>query len=204
VWQVPNLNPIGGTGEEATGHGTQKSVELMRRAILNNSVSGDIVYDPFLGSGTTLVAAEKTDRVCYGIDIDPRYVDVIIRRWQQLTGKQAILAGDQPELRGNHSGASAACRTSVVMARPSLNPTEDQRRMVKSMAAVGTHHEGIALKIGCTAEDPTLTFQKRVGLRRHRGQLHGRPDSIQDGDLEGDDRATDQTAYNDEQENIND
>jgi DNA modification methylase len=95
VWQVPNLNPIGGTGEEATGHGTQKPVELMRRAILNNSASGDVVYDPFLGSGTTLIAAEKTDRVCYGIDIDPRYVDVIVRRWQQLTGKHAVLEGDQ-------------------------------------------------------------------------------------------------------------
>jgi len=94
IWQVPNLNPIGGSGEEATGHGTQKPVELMRRPILNNSVPDDIVYDPFLGSGTTLIAADKTDRVCYGLDIDPRYVDVIVRRWQQLTGKQAVLESD--------------------------------------------------------------------------------------------------------------
>jgi DNA modification methylase len=91
VWQIPNLNPIGGTGEETTGHGTQKPVELMRRAILNNSVPANIVYDPFLGSGTTLIAAEKTDRICYGIDIDARYVDVIVRRWQQLTGNRAVL-----------------------------------------------------------------------------------------------------------------
>jgi len=94
IWQVPNVNPIGGSGEEATGHGTQKPVELMRRPILNNSVPDDIVYDPFLGSGTTLIAADKTDRVCYGLDIDPRYVDVIVRRWQQLTGKQAVLESD--------------------------------------------------------------------------------------------------------------
>src|SRR6266699_854868 len=79
VWQVANLNPIGGASEEPkTGHGTQKPVELMRRPVLNNSVRGDVVYDPFLGSGTTLVAAETTDRLCYGMDIDPAYVDVIV------------------------------------------------------------------------------------------------------------------------------
>ena len=95
VWQVANLNPIGGSTEEPiTGHGTQKPLELMRRPILNNSVRGDVVYDPFLGSGTTLIAAETTDRICYGLDIDPAYVDVIIRRWQQLTGKQAVLEQD--------------------------------------------------------------------------------------------------------------
>lgn len=91
---VANLNPIGGSSEEPkTGHGTQKPVELMRRPILNNSVRGDIVYDPFLGSGTTLIAAETT-RICYGLDIDTVYLDVIVRRWQQLTGKHAVLEGE--------------------------------------------------------------------------------------------------------------
>ncbi len=95
VWQIANLNPFGGSRqEEATGHGAQKPVELMRRPILNNSVRGDIVYDPFLGSGTTLIAAASTDRICYGLEIDPRYVDVIIRRWQKFTGKAAVLDGD--------------------------------------------------------------------------------------------------------------
>jgi DNA modification methylase len=94
LWQVANLNPFGGSPEEATGHGTQKPVELMRRPILNNSVRGEIIYDPFLGSGTTLVAAHSTDRICFGIDIDPRYVDVTIRRWQKLTGKVAVHASD--------------------------------------------------------------------------------------------------------------
>jgi DNA modification methylase len=63
----------------------------MRRPILNNSSRGAIVYDPFLGSGTTVVAAEVTERICYGLEIDPGYVDVIILRWQNLTGKQAVL-----------------------------------------------------------------------------------------------------------------
>jgi DNA modification methylase len=66
----------------------------MRRPILNNSRRGDTIYDPFLGSGTLLVAAEVTDRICYGLDIDPHYVDVIVTRWQKLTGKQATLEGD--------------------------------------------------------------------------------------------------------------
>lgn len=108
LWQIANLNPIGGTGEEVTGHGTQKPLELMRRPILNRSVRGDVVYDPFLGSGATLLAAEKTDRICYGLDIDPRYVDVIVRRWQQVTGKQALLEGD-----GRFFDQMAAGRQSV-------------------------------------------------------------------------------------------
>jgi DNA modification methylase len=95
IWQVANLNPIGGSTEEPiTGHGTQKPLELMRRPILNNSRRGDVVYDPFLGSGTTLIAAEETDRICLGMEIDTAYVDVIVRRWQELTGKQAVLEGD--------------------------------------------------------------------------------------------------------------
>jgi DNA modification methylase len=73
LWQVANLNPIGGSREEeATGHGTQKPLELMRRPIENHTDRGGIVYDPFLGSGTTLAAAESMGRVCYGSDIEPR------------------------------------------------------------------------------------------------------------------------------------
>jgi DNA modification methylase len=66
----------------------------MRRPIVNNSAPGEAVYDPFLGSGTTLIAAELTRRICFGIDIDPRYCDVVIERWQRLTGSAAILDGD--------------------------------------------------------------------------------------------------------------
>jgi DNA modification methylase len=95
LWSVANLNPFGGNTEEArTGHGTQKPIELMRRPIINHTERGDIIYDPFLGSGSTLQAAELTGRVCYGLDIDPKYVDVIVRRWQDLTGRPATLEGD--------------------------------------------------------------------------------------------------------------
>jgi DNA modification methylase len=92
VWDVANLNPHGGNREEQqTGHGTQKPIEVMRRPILNHTERGDVVYDPFLGSGTTLIAAEATERVCYGLEIDPQYCDVIVRRWQDFTGRQATL-----------------------------------------------------------------------------------------------------------------
>ncbi len=72
-----------------TGHGTQKPIECMARPIRNHGVRGDHVFDPFLGSGTTLVAAEQLERVCHGVEIDPRYCDVIVQRWEALTGKSA-------------------------------------------------------------------------------------------------------------------
>ena len=71
------------------GHGTQKPVECMKRPIENNSSPGQAVYDPFLGSGTTIIAAEMTGRVCYGLEIDPKYCDVIVQRWENFTGKKA-------------------------------------------------------------------------------------------------------------------
>ncbi len=85
---------MGGSDEEKYDHPTQKPVELMRRPILNHTNRGELVYEPFLGSGTTLAAAEVTERVCYGIELDPKYADVVVQRWQQLTGKQATLDGD--------------------------------------------------------------------------------------------------------------
>ena len=77
-----------------TGHSTQKPIECMRRPIENNSQPGDAVYEPFSGSGTTLIAAEQTGRRCYAMEMSPQYVDVAVRRWQDFTGKQATLDGD--------------------------------------------------------------------------------------------------------------
>ena len=68
-------------------------VELMRKPILNHTKPGELIYEPFLGSGTTLAAADITGRVCYGLELDPKYVDVTVSRWQDLTGKQATLEG---------------------------------------------------------------------------------------------------------------
>jgi DNA modification methylase len=83
-----------GNQDTETVHGTQKPVECMRRPIRNNSKPGEAVYDPFLGSGTTLIAAETTGRVCLSAELDPRYVDVAVRRWQAFTGKDATLNAD--------------------------------------------------------------------------------------------------------------
>tara|TARA_S200002703_G_scaffold117632_1_gene103298 strand:+ start:266 stop:1459 length:1194 start_codon:yes stop_codon:yes gene_type:complete len=71
-----------------TGHSTQKPIECMETPLKNHE--GD-VYDPFLGSGTTLIAAEKTGRKCYGMELDPKYCDVIVKRWEDFTGKKAEL-----------------------------------------------------------------------------------------------------------------
>ena len=67
-----------------------KPVELVERAIRNSSRPGDVVLDPFGGSGTTLIAAEKSGRVARLMEFDPKYVDVIVRRWQEFTGGKAV------------------------------------------------------------------------------------------------------------------
>ena len=85
---------MGGSGEEKYDHPTQKPVDLMCKPILNHLKRGELVYEPFLGSGTTLAAAELTERTCLGIELDPKYVDVVVQRWQTLSGKQATLEGD--------------------------------------------------------------------------------------------------------------
>ena len=84
VWFVEHV-------KNDTGHGTQKPVECMRRPIVNNSVGGDAVYEPFSGSGTTIIAAEMVGRICLGVELNPAYVDVAVRRWQAFTGKVAVL-----------------------------------------------------------------------------------------------------------------
>lgn len=86
---------IGSGGQDAkTRHATQKPVECMRRPILNNSGPGQAIYEPFLGSGTTLIAAQSCGRVCFAFEIDPLFVDLAIRRWQAFAGETAKRARD--------------------------------------------------------------------------------------------------------------
>ena len=89
VWQYPTINNFGRRGDEGnllTLHPTVKPVALVADAIMDCSARGDIVLDPFLGSGSTLIAAERVGRVCCGIEFEPLYVDTAIRRWQRFTG----------------------------------------------------------------------------------------------------------------------
>ncbi len=74
-----------------TGHSTQKPVECMRRPIVNNSKAGEKVYEPFNGSGTTVIACEMEGRVCYAMEVNPEYCDIAVKRWEEFTGKEAIL-----------------------------------------------------------------------------------------------------------------
>jgi DNA modification methylase len=95
IWDSPSPKFImGGSDEEKFDHPTQKPVDLMRRPILNHTKRGELIYEPFLGSGTTLAAAELTERICCGMELDPKYVDVVAQRWQGLSGKQPVLNGD--------------------------------------------------------------------------------------------------------------
>lgn len=75
-----------------TDHPTAKPVELVTRCLANSSRAGDIVYEPFSGSGTTLMACEQMGRRCYALEVDPRYVDVAVARWEAFTGRTAVLA----------------------------------------------------------------------------------------------------------------
>jgi DNA modification methylase len=95
VWEYPGANSFSRATDEgnlAVLHPTVKPVDLIADAILDCSARGDIVLDPFLGSGSTVIACEKTGRGCYGIELDPLYVDTIVRRWQRYTGKEALHA----------------------------------------------------------------------------------------------------------------
>jgi DNA modification methylase len=92
VWHYPGANSLSRRGAEGNLlalHPTVKPVAMVADAILDCSARGDIVLDGFLGSGTTVIAAERTGRRCYGIELDPAYVDTIVRRWQALTGGSA-------------------------------------------------------------------------------------------------------------------
>ena len=85
LWSIA----VAGAEDAATAHGTQKPVEAMRRPIVNNSERGDVVYEPFCGSGTTLIAAETVGRTCFAMEVDPAYCDVVVERWEAFTGNKA-------------------------------------------------------------------------------------------------------------------
>ena len=87
VWQAPS--PKRASEEDKQDHPTQKPVLLYETAITNHTRPGDAVYDPFVGSGTAIIAAQQLGRRCYAMDIDPRYVQVAKERWERSTGQTA-------------------------------------------------------------------------------------------------------------------
>lgn len=90
IWEIAK------PAKSETGHSTQKPVECMARPIRNHGGPEDLIHDPFLGSGTTLIAAEQLNRKCYGMEISPAYCDVIVARWEKLTGKKAVCEPKNP------------------------------------------------------------------------------------------------------------
>lgn len=102
--------------DAATVHGTQKPVECMRRPMLNNAAPGQAIYEPFSGSGSTIIAAESCGRACHALELDPAYVDVAVTRWQSFTGKAAVLEGDGrsfADVGADRAGMPGADRASV-------------------------------------------------------------------------------------------
>jgi DNA modification methylase len=93
VWNYPSANTFSRSGPEGdllAQHPTPKPVSLIADAIRDSTARGGLILDPFLGSGTAVIAAERTGRVCYGMELDPLYLDALIRRWQRLTKRDAI------------------------------------------------------------------------------------------------------------------
>jgi DNA modification methylase len=121
VWQISNASAFRGEKDDtSSNHGTQKPVECMRRPIENNSSPGQAVYEPFCGSGTTIIAAAMTGRACHAIELAPAYVDVGVKRWQDFTGEAAVLDGD-----GRTFDQIAAERIPIVVEIAAIGPAEE-------------------------------------------------------------------------------
>jgi DNA modification methylase len=95
VWHIPNVHRTQGDADDGrTSHSTQKPVETMLRPIMNNSRAGQTVYEPFCGSGTTIIACETSGRTALAVELNPSYVDMAVMRWQNFTGETALLEAD--------------------------------------------------------------------------------------------------------------
>ena len=111
VWTYPGASSLGSDARRGLkDHPTVKPTAMLEDALLDLSNRRDIVVDPFLGSGSTLIAADKTGRACRGIELDPLYVDVIVRRYQTATGNPAVLVetGEALDLLARRRSGEAA------------------------------------------------------------------------------------------------
>jgi DNA modification methylase len=109
LWAIDGKDAQAPNENADTVHGTQKPVECMRRPMLNNSNKGDCVYEPFMGSGTTLIAAQTVGRICLGLELNPAYIDVAIRRWEEFTGQQALLIEAGEEDKSSETASPSPC-----------------------------------------------------------------------------------------------
>ena len=164
IWESSSPKFImGGSQEDKFDHPTQKPLELMRRPIVNHTKRGEWIYDPFLGSGTTLMAAEGAGRLCCGLELDPKYVDVIIGRWQEATGKEAKLEGagttfEQVKMQRQRSSGTAAETTGASSAgsappKKKMGKKQERRAAGKKRALRSTGSSGRGATTGKVERD---------------------------------------------------
>ena len=125
LWTIPARE------DQGFGHGTQKPVECMRRPIANNSSPGQAVYDPFVGSGTTIIAGEMTGRCVHALELNSAYVDVAVIRWQSFTGKTATL-----EATGETFAVTAAARSAGYASSATTTAAPMKRKVGRSSATL--------------------------------------------------------------------
>lgn len=121
MWHYPGISSLARTSEEGNFldlHPTVKPVAMIAGAIMDAWNRGDIVLDPFLGSGTTVIAAERTGRIARAIELDPLYVDVAARRSERLTQRSAVHVTERRTFDDVQAGNSANCDDSAVDCRP--------------------------------------------------------------------------------------
>jgi hypothetical protein len=107
VWEIATAEGV--EDGVAGSHPTIKPVELVRRPILWHTNIGDLIYEPFSGSGTAIIAAEQTGRRCHAMELEPAFVDVGVLRWQRFSGQEATLEGDGRTFAQIAAGRRAAC-----------------------------------------------------------------------------------------------
>jgi len=165
VWDSPSPKFImGGADEEKYDHPTQKPVALMRKPILNHTQRGEVVYDPFLGSGTTLAAAHVTERVCYGMELDPKYVDVAVSRWEALSGETAHLEGD-----GRSFAEIAAERCKQSEEVPDSLPPDARHRSCGGSATLTSTRVPLPGRLSMDRVPPTSRARSRMAMMPNPG-----------------------------------
>ena len=173
LWSIPSRDQ-----DARTVHGTQKPVECMRRPMLNNSSPGQAVYEPFSGSGTSIIAAETCGRVSLSMELDPAYVDVAVPRWQAFTGQAATLDGDgrsfaeiaaERASRDRHGTVTDEGRPA--MARKPIELTDEQRGEIETLGAL-LNQDQIAdyLGIGRTTFHAIMGRDPDIAERYKRGK----------------------------------
>ena len=175
VWEYAGANGSADGKENLKLHPTVKPVAMLKDAILDVTKRGDIVLDCFLGSGSTLIACEQTGRTCYGIEIEPKYCDVTIKRYEELTGEKAIKIGE--------NNAYSACSVVAVMRNRTfylLQVARARLDMTKLLESVLQAYNSVVQESGFFRIKPVLLIEDAasgtplINLLRNLKDIYGR------------------------------